>query len=93
MTFRHEKVLLSGIPEALRGVSLLFLTDPHIGGDIDRRIHKISTGLDAFLSLHQTDKMFVCHGGDFMSSVWHKKEKLSFEHFVQKSEILYSSLV
>ena len=35
MQFKTEKIELRDIPSALQGTSFLFMTDPHIGGNID----------------------------------------------------------
>ncbi len=34
-SYRNESIPLQSIPEELHGVQLLFLTDPHIGGNIE----------------------------------------------------------
>lgn len=45
MQFKTEKVDLSGIPSALQDTSFLFMTDPHIGGNIDDIAPSVSEGI------------------------------------------------
>lgn len=59
---------LADIPEALRGVKLLFLTDPHIGGNIDAIAAETSTHIHTLLADAHPEKTIILHGGDFVCS-------------------------
>lgn len=66
LLYRTESVRLPDIPAALQGVRLLFLTDPHIGGNIDARATQISLGIQTLLAGSTPLKTLVLHGGDFI---------------------------
>ena len=66
MLFRKEQVKLHHIPSELAGVSFLFLTDPHIGGNIDAIASEVSAGIHTLLQSHDPRKTFILHGGDFI---------------------------
>ena len=78
MQFKTEKVDLSGIPSALQDTSFLFMTDPHIGGNIDDIAPSVSEGIRWLLHGRETDRTFILHGGDFIcgdSSVYSTSEQ------------------
>lgn len=78
MQFRTEPVGLHSIPESLRGSSFLFMTDPHIGGNIDEIAHHVSDGIRGMLRAADAEKTFILHGGDFIcgdSSVYSTSEE------------------
>lgn len=52
----------------MRGVKILFLTDPHIGGSIDSVAIEISTHIHILLEDAHPEKTLVLHGGDFVCS-------------------------
>jgi len=66
--YRQETCDLDGLPEALQGVKILFLTDPHIGGNIDTLATDISTHIHILLEDAHPEKTLVLHGGDFVCS-------------------------
>jgi predicted MPP superfamily phosphohydrolase len=66
LLYRTEPVNLPDIPAALRGVRLLFLTDPHIGGTIDTRATQISREIQTLLAGGTPEKTIILHGGDFV---------------------------
>ncbi len=66
--YRQESCDFSGLPDALRGVKLLFLSDPHIGGNIDMIATDISTHIHLLLDGANPRKIVVLHGGDFVCS-------------------------
>lgn len=57
-----------GFPDALRGVKLLFLTDAHIGGNIDPIAREISSHIQLLLEDAHPEKTLIFHGGDFVCS-------------------------
>ncbi len=68
MQYRHEQCHLSGLPDALRDVKILFLTDPHIGGNIDTIATEVATHIQLLLEGTDPHKTLVLHGGDFVCS-------------------------
>jgi len=73
------------------GVSLLFLTDPHIGGSIDHIAAQTAHGIQMLLASARKETTLVLHGGDFVSAHGTKKT-LSFEHFVEVAKKLFHGL-
>lgn len=49
-------------------MKILFLTDPHIGGNIDTLATEISTHIHTLLEDAHPEKTLVVHGGDFVCS-------------------------
>jgi len=68
LSYRTEHCDFSDIPEVLRDVKILFLTDPHIGGNIDGIATEISTHIHTLLDDAHPEKTLVVHGGDFVCS-------------------------
>lgn len=68
MQYRQELCDFDGFPEALRGVKILFLTDAHIGGNIDTLATEISTQIHILLDGADPQKTIILHGGDFVCS-------------------------
>jgi predicted MPP superfamily phosphohydrolase len=68
MQFREESCDFLGLPDTLQGVKLLFLTDAHIGGNIDTVAAEISTHIHVLLGDARPKKTLVLHGGDFVCS-------------------------
>ena len=62
MLFRQEKISLLHVPRALSGTSFLFLTDPHIGGNIDRMTGEVAHGIARLLKGRKKEKTFILHG-------------------------------
>lgn len=88
--FRREPVRFFWIHE-FSGVSLLFLTDPHIGWSIDAIAAQTAHGIQTLLASTNKETTIVLHGGDFVSA--HGTEKsLSFEHFVEVAKKLFHGL-
>ncbi len=81
---RKEKVHSNTtIPE----LGILFMTDAHIGGNIDNI--DISGKLQTFLTQNKTETTLILHGGDLVSSDGPAK-KLSFENSVKVAKKLLS---
>ncbi len=68
LSYRTESLDFFDVSESLRGVSLLFLTDPHIGGNIDALATEISRHIHTLLGDAHPEKTLVLHGGDFVCS-------------------------
>ncbi len=68
MQYRQENCDFSGFPDALKGVKLLFLTDPHVGGNIDTIATEVATQIHILLDGADPQKTIVLHGGDFVCS-------------------------
>jgi predicted MPP superfamily phosphohydrolase len=68
LQYRTEVCDFEHIPEALRGVKILFLTDAHIGGNIDIIATEISTQIHVLLDGADPHKTIILHGGDFVCS-------------------------
>jgi hypothetical protein len=66
LSYRIESLDFFDVPESLRGVSLLFLTDPHIGGNIDILAENISLQMHTLLDGVDPQKTIILHGGDFI---------------------------
>ena len=66
MFFHTEEIPLD-VPRGLRGTTLLFLTDPHIGGSIDAIIPEVNAGMKQLLMDTDPTKTLILHGGDFIS--------------------------
>ena len=66
MVYKTEKIPLEGLPNSLQGVSLLYLTDPHIGGNIDTMAEEVSLGIHTLLKKTFPEKTLILHGGDFI---------------------------
>lgn len=66
MLYRKEQIQLENLPSSLQGLSLLFLTDPHIGGNIDTMVEKVSQGIHSLIQDTDPDKTIILHGGDFI---------------------------
>lgn len=90
IVFRREPVRFFGL-SGFEGISLLYLTDPHIGGNIDAIAHETSHAIQMLLANAAKETTIVLHGGDFMSSNGHPKA-LSFENFVHVGQKLFSGL-
>lgn len=88
--FRHEPVKFFGLHE-FSGLSLLFLTDPHIGWSIDAIAAQTAHGIQMLLANAKPETTIVLHGGDFVSAHGTKKT-LSFEHFVEVAKKLFHGL-
>lgn len=88
--FRHEPVKFFWL-QGFEGISLLFLTDPHIGGSIDHIAAQTAHGIQMLLASAKKETTIVLHGGDFVSAHWAKKN-LSFEHFVEIAKKLFHGL-
>ncbi len=68
MQYRQESCDFPGLPDVLKGVKLLFLTDAHIGGNIDTVATEISTQIHVLLDGADPHKTIILHGGDFVCS-------------------------
>lgn len=66
----HEGIPLR-VPEALSGLRMVFLTDPHIGGNIDMLAADISTQLHILLSGWTPQNTLILHGGDWVCCQTH----------------------
>lgn len=79
----------------LRGfawLSLLFLTDPHIWGDIDHISDTVWEELDRLIWHEKKENVIILHGGDFVSSEWKHQDRLAFENFAQVAQKLFGKL-
>lgn len=61
MFFHTQKIPLDVTPQ-LQGMSLLFLTDPHIGGSIDAMVPEVTEGITNLLQNTDPGKTLVLHG-------------------------------
>ncbi len=66
MLYKTEKIPLENLPSSLRGLSLLYLTDPHIGGNVDAMVEEVSLGIHALLKKTHPERTLILHGGDFI---------------------------
>lgn len=66
MLYKTEKIPLENLPDSLRGLSLLYLTDSHIGGNIDTMAEEVSSGIHTLLKKTLPEKTLILHGGDFI---------------------------
>lgn len=65
MYFHRQEVPLN-VPGDLKDMSLLFLTDPHIGGSIDEIVPEVTEGMKNLLEGSDPRKTLILHGGDFI---------------------------
>lgn len=68
LQYRTEHCDFSDLPKALQDVKILFLTDPHIGGNIDTLASEISKNIHILLETSHPNKTMIVHGGDFVCS-------------------------
>ncbi len=90
-SYRQEKISLKNIPEVLHDVHLLFLTDPHIGGNIDSLALEINNNTRQLLEHSDPAKTLILHGGDFICGQWTdptKSERNAFD----VADILFDGL-
>ncbi len=66
MVYKTEKIPLENLPDSLQGLSLMYLTDPHIGGNIDTMVEEVSLGIHTQLKKTLPEKTLILHGGDFI---------------------------
>jgi hypothetical protein len=66
MVYKTEKIPLENLPNSLQGLSLMYLTDPHIGGNIDTMAEEVSLGIHGMLKKTLPQKTLILHGGDFI---------------------------
>jgi hypothetical protein len=66
MIYKTEKIPLENLPDSLQGLSLVYLTDPHIGGNIDTMAEEVSLGIHSMLKKTLPEKTLILHGGDFI---------------------------
>lgn len=88
--FRREPIKFFGF-HGFEGVSFLFISDLHIGGNIDHIADHISQGIHGLLKHAHSEHTYVLHGGDFISSIG-KREHLSYEHFTHIATKLFRGL-
>lgn len=91
LTYRIEPVHLLGIPTALQWTHLLFLTDPHIGGNIDTQVADISREIQSLLTGSLPEKTLILHGGDFVCE-WGGAEETSKTTFFDNIPKLFQWL-
>ena len=87
--YRRIHLGFSGLSD-LQWVSLLFLTDPHIGWNIDGMAEHISEGIHTLLGLTEPKKTFILHGGDFVSG--DGVPPTEQEHFFDVAPVLFRGL-
>lgn len=44
----------------------MYLTDPHVGGNIDSMVEDVSLGIHALIKQSKPEKTLILHGGDFI---------------------------
>lgn len=91
LQYRREHCDFSDLPKALQDVKILFLTDPHIGGNIDTLAPEISKNIHTLLETSHPDKTIILHGGDFVCSETGGMTT-SDDHFLSVSEQLFHGL-
>ncbi len=64
--YRHEKIPLTLPPELAR-MKILFLTDPHIGGNIGAIAYDVGLKTRSLLEGDDPTETIILHGGDFVS--------------------------
>jgi len=89
--YKTEKLHFSYVPPALRGTHLLFLTDMHIGGDIDEIATQISVDIRTVLKYANTEKTIILHGGDFVCGE-HEGNMTSEKNFLDIAPHLFCGL-
>ena len=86
--FRQEKIPWLP-PQELQWMKILFLTDPHIGGNIDNIADEVGRKTHSLLEGHDPKKIIILHGWDFVSR---RPHETSLTAVYKNSPLLYGRL-